>query len=112
MVLWWFVLTNQYKVFFFFSSFSGILETFKTCSTVPATETKAQLIQSLVSHTEAKLDVIDISLICPLTRSRMVTPVRGRNCAHVSCFDGEAYLRLMWDKRVEKWKCPVSWCGI
>lgn len=88
-------------------SFSGILETFKTCSTVPATETKAQLIQSLVSHTEAKLDVIDISLTCPLTRSRMLTPVRGRNCTHVSCFDGEAYLRLMWEKRVEKWKCPI-----
>lgn len=90
-------------------SFSGILETYKTVSVVPATQTKARLHQSLVSHTEAKLDAIDISLMCPLTRSRMSTPVRGRSCKHISCFDGEAYLQLMWDKQVEKWKCPVSW---
>lgn len=88
-------------------SFSGILDTYKMCSTVPASKTKARLQQSLVSHTEAKLDVIDVSLTCPLTQSQMVTPVRGRNCAHISCFDGVAYLQLMWEKRVEKWKCPI-----
>jgi len=91
-------------------SFSGILETYKTASLVPAAQTKARLHQSLVSHTEAKLDSIDISLVCPLTRSRMGTPVRGRNCTHIHCFDGEAYLQLMWEKHVEKWKCPICKC--
>lgn len=91
-------------------SFSGILETYKTASLVPAQKTKAQLHQSLNSHTEAKLDSIDISLLCPLTRSRMGTPMRGRNCTHIPCFDGEAYLQLMWEKHVEKWKCPICKC--
>lgn len=95
-------------MFLLLFSFSGILETYKTASLVPAQKTKAQLHQSLNSHTEAKLDAIDISLLCPLTRSRMGTPMRGRNCTHIPCFDGEAYLQLMWEKHVEKWKCPVS----
>jgi len=95
-------------MFLLLFSFSGILETYKTASLVSAAQTKARLHQRLVSHTEAKLDSIDISLVCPLTRSRMGTPVRGRNCTHIHCFDGEAYLQLMWEKHVEKWKCPVS----
>ena len=96
-------------MFLLLFSFSGILETYKTASLVPAEKTKEQLHQSLNSHTEAKLDSIDISLLCPLTRSRMGTPIRGRNCTHIHCFDGEAYLQLMWEKHVEKWKCPVSY---
>ena len=104
------IMFENWLLIYFLSSFSwsGILETYKTASLVPAANTKARLLQSLVSHTEAKLDSIDISLLCPLTRSRMATPVRGRSCTHIHCFDGEAYLQLMWEKHVEKWKCPVS----
>ena len=85
-----------------------MMELRKVTDLVPAAQTKQQLHQKLLSHSEAKLESIDISLFCPLTHSRIVTPVRGKKCRHVHCFDGEAFCNLMWEKDVAKWKCPVS----
>lgn len=84
------------------------MELRKLTDLVPAAQSKQQLHQKLLSHSEAKLESIDISLFCPLTHSRMVTPVRGKDCRHVHCFDGEAFCNLMWEKEIAKWKCPVS----
>lgn len=88
-------------------SFSQMMELRKVTDLVPAAQTKQQLHQKLLSHSEAKLESIDISLFCPLTHSRIVTPVRGKKCRHVHCFDGEAFCNLMWEKDVAKWKCPI-----
>ncbi|CAH3111993.1 unnamed protein product [Porites lobata] len=89
------------------NNFSQIMELRKVTDLVPAAQTKQQLHQKLLSHSEAKLESIDISLFCPLTHSRIVTPVRGKKCRHVHCFDGEAFCNLMWEKDVAKWKCPI-----
>ena len=89
-------------------SFKEVMEQHKATNLVPAAQTKERLHRSLSSHSEAKLESIDISLFCPLTHSRMVTPVRGQYCNHIHCFDGEAFCNLMWQKPSPKWKCPVS----
>ena len=109
-VMWINYMKMSFVILFLLSwcSFSQIMELRKVTDLVPAAQTKQQLHQKLLSHSEAKLESIDISLFCPLTHSRIVTPVRGKKCRHVHCFDGEAFCNLMWEKDVAKWKCPVS----
>ena len=48
---------------------------------------------------------LSISIICPLGLKRIVTPVRGANCLHISCFDFNTYLRFQAESG--SWKCPI-----
>ena len=48
---------------------------------------------------------ITIALLCPLGQCFIETPVRGRNCKHVQCFDLDTY--LLMNKSSGTWKCPV-----
>lgn len=91
-------------------SFDKVMELCKITSLVPAADTKRRLHENLASHSEAKLESIEIPLFCPLTRSRIMTPVRGKNCQHIHCFDGESFCNLMCEKPVSKWKCPICKC--
>jgi len=50
------------------------------------------------------------SLLCPLTRDRIRVPARGRLCAHLSCFDLEAYITISGSTIFHRrWLCPI--CG-
>ncbi|KAL3190472.1 hypothetical protein MRX96_019990 [Rhipicephalus microplus] len=46
-----------------------------------------------------------VSLTCPLSRTRMTVPSRGRLCKHLDCFDGSSYLQV--NERRPTWTCPV-----
>ncbi|KAH8009377.1 hypothetical protein HPB51_015700 [Rhipicephalus microplus] len=46
-----------------------------------------------------------VSLTCPLSRTRMKVPSRGRLCKHLDCFDGSSYLQV--NERRPTWTCPV-----
>lgn len=43
--------------------------------------------------------------MCPLGQMFIETPVRGKNCKHVQCFDLETY--LLMNKAQPNWECPV-----
>lgn len=45
-----------------------------------------------------------VSLIDPITFSRIEDPVRGVYCRHLSCFDAQCFFRIHVTSRV--WKCP------
>jgi hypothetical protein len=47
-----------------------------------------------------------VSLKCPLSLERYELPARGRNCAHLTCFNLETY--LMFSQQSGIWQCP--WC--
>eukprot|EP01062_Namystynia_karyoxenos_P050849 TRINITY_DN396_c0_g1_i2.p1 TRINITY_DN396_c0_g1~~TRINITY_DN396_c0_g1_i2.p1 ORF type:complete len:422 (+),score=143.65 TRINITY_DN396_c0_g1_i2:125-1390(+) len=49
-----------------------------------------------------------ISLDCPLTRSRIEVPVRGRSCEHWQPFELETH--LAHSLRQGRWVCPVGDC--
>eukprot|EP00003_Mantamonas_plastica_P029073 TRINITY_DN683_c0_g1_i13.p1 TRINITY_DN683_c0_g1~~TRINITY_DN683_c0_g1_i13.p1 ORF type:complete len:629 (-),score=169.83 TRINITY_DN683_c0_g1_i13:311-2167(-) len=46
-----------------------------------------------------------LSLLCPLTMTRMSTPVRGSACQHYACFDLVNYIQV--NKLSRKFECPV-----
>ncbi|KAL3319949.1 hypothetical protein Ciccas_001377 [Cichlidogyrus casuarinus] len=50
-------------------------------------------------------DWLHLSTLCPLTRTRMVLPVRGYDCLHLECFDLSNYLIV--NKKRPRWKCPI-----
>ena len=56
---------------------------------------------------DVMLDSIKISLVCPITKSLLETPVRGGNCTHIQCFSLESYVGLQRTSTVNRWKCPI-----
>ncbi|KAI1752265.1 hypothetical protein F4782DRAFT_148053 [Xylaria castorea] len=46
-----------------------------------------------------------LSLKCPLSYTRIRTPVRSILCNHISCFDGSSYLQLQ--EQGPQWLCPI-----
>ncbi|KAH7710261.1 MIZ/SPRING zinc finger domain containing protein [Aphelenchoides avenae] len=50
----------------------------------------------------------NVPLICPLSKSRIVTPVRGLFCKHVECFDLRSFLEYHTNDAY--WECPFTFC--
>ncbi|KAH9279510.1 E3 SUMO-protein ligase pli1 [Echinococcus granulosus] len=50
-------------------------------------------------------DWIPVTLLCPLTLTRIEIPIRSVNCDHLQCFDLSSYLTI--NKRRPRWNCPV-----
>eukprot|EP00667_Euglena_gracilis_P004046 EG_transcript_4062 len=63
---------------------------------------------------------LQVSLQCPLSYMRIMTPVKGFDCRHIQCFDLESFLITNLGKRKKKkdkevrdkrqgdeWRCPV-----
>ncbi|PPS11728.1 hypothetical protein GOBAR_AA08913 [Gossypium barbadense] len=45
-----------------------------------------------------------ISLKCPISRTRIKTPVKGHACKHLQCFDFNNYVNI--NSRRPSWRCP------
>ncbi|KAI0195022.1 PINIT domain-containing protein [Astrocystis sublimbata] len=88
------------------------------CKTAPIEEliakirgrkiTKAHVIQEMTKKANDP-DVVAtstvLSLKCPLSYTRIRTPVRSILCNHISCFDGSSYLQLQ--EQGPQWLCPI-----
>jgi E3 SUMO-protein ligase PIAS1 len=46
-----------------------------------------------------------VSLICPITQSLIVIPVKSSYCSHLTCFDLRTFLQMN-QKRLQ-WTCPI-----
>lgn len=46
-----------------------------------------------------------MTLKCPLTFARIKTPVKGKQCQHIQCFDLTSYLSM--NRNYPKFSCPV-----
>lgn len=58
-----------------------------------------------ITESEIETTTLNISLMCPLMRSRIRLPARSINCKHVQCFDLESY--LMMNAKNSNWNCPI-----
>ncbi|KAI8949982.1 PINIT domain-containing protein [Xylaria longipes] len=69
---------------------------------------KATVIQEITKKANDP-DVITtstvLSLKCPLSYTKIRTPVRSVLCNHISCFDGSSYLQLQ--EQGPQWLCPI-----
>uniref|UniRef100_A0A0M3JSL8 E3 SUMO-protein ligase gei-17 (inferred by orthology to a C. elegans protein) n=1 Tax=Anisakis simplex TaxID=6269 RepID=A0A0M3JSL8_ANISI len=52
-----------------------------------------------------QMESIKFTLLCPLGRTRMVTPVKGYDCEHLQCFDLMLYLKM--NEKRPTWKCAI-----
>jgi len=48
-----------------------------------------------------------MSIKCPLTFALIKTPVRGKQCTHLDCFNLETYAQVNQTTKVKKWRCPI-----
>ncbi|WKX88308.1 hypothetical protein Q1695_008167 [Nippostrongylus brasiliensis] len=48
---------------------------------------------------------LKISLLCPLSRTRIRLPARCKKCSHLQCFDMFNYLQM--NEKRPTWRCPV-----
>jgi len=73
----------------------------------PALEAKQDIINKMQQDAESDVSTLslEVSLICPLGKSRMQTPARPRSCTHLQCFDVRIF--LMMNANRPSWMCPV-----
>lgn len=76
----------------------------------PASASKFEMaqhgvIQFLTDPDGLTVSSMKVSLRCPLALTRIATPVKGRKCQHVQCFDLSNFLE--YSRRSSKFDCPV-----
>jgi hypothetical protein len=52
-------------------------------------------------------DCLIFSLLCPITKTVIETPVRGRDCGHLQCFDLRNFLHANKNPSAGRWRCGV-----
>ncbi|XP_062201935.1 E3 SUMO-protein ligase SIZ2-like [Phragmites australis] len=57
------------------------------------------------SDIEVVADSVSVNLRCPMTASRIRIAGRFKPCAHMGCFDLEAFIEI--NQRSRKWQCPI-----
>ncbi|KAI9103709.1 hypothetical protein DFS34DRAFT_295983 [Phlyctochytrium arcticum] len=92
------------------SSFATVRS--RTPGTTPAPSSNKRPNTESVSLSDSDPDQVEIgdqivSLICPISLSRISLPGKGANCKHVQCFDLTTFTNLF--RVCKKWKCAV--CG-
>lgn len=69
-------------------------------------ETKSDIVNEFKVHdSDLATTNIRISLLCPLNKVRMATPVRSVKCQHLQCFDANAF--IMMNENKQTWTCPI-----
>ncbi|XP_031573050.1 uncharacterized protein LOC116307052 [Actinia tenebrosa] len=72
----------------------------------------SQTIERLLSSSQpssslCQLQMIEVSLVCPLSKTKIKLPIRGKHCMHLGCCDASTFLQLVGEKHFSKWKCPI-----
>lgn len=66
---------------------------------------KSGVVKFMTADDDVRQSSMRVSLRCPLMLSRMVTPVKGRRCTHLQCFDLDNFLH--YARANAKFECPV-----
>ena len=87
-------------------SIPSLIQNFKKNRVTNAELTRMMVRQKFqITESEIETTTLNISLLCPLMRSRIRLPARSHNCKHVQCFDLESY--LMMNAKNSNWNCPI-----
>ncbi|CAL5187386.1 unnamed protein product [Lathyrus oleraceus] len=65
-------------------------------------------VQPAVTSVDSDSDIIEgasrFSLNCPISFTRIKTPVKGRSCKHFQCFDFDNFIKI--NSKRPSWRCP------
>ncbi|CAB4310411.1 unnamed protein product [Prunus armeniaca] len=85
-----------------------IVVAFMRITSSPDTSTLKDYTQPIVPLSDSDSDIIEgpsrISLNCPISYTRIKTPVKGRLCKHLQCFDFSNFVGI--NLRRPSWRCP------
>ncbi|KAK6947846.1 Zinc finger, MIZ-type [Dillenia turbinata] len=85
-----------------------IVVAFMTSASLSEIPALPDYVPPVVNATDSDSEVIEgpsrISLNCPISRSRIKTPVKGHSCKHLQCFDFANYVEI--NSRRPFWRCP------
>ncbi|XP_021820818.1 E4 SUMO-protein ligase PIAL2 isoform X1 [Prunus avium] len=85
-----------------------IVVAFMRITSSPDTSTLKDYTQPIVPSSDSDSDIIEgpsrISLNCPISYTRIKTPVKGRLCKHLQCFDFSNFVGI--NLRRPSWRCP------
>lgn len=69
-------------------------------------DTKTRIIKLLMNvDPDVTTTNYRFSLLCPLGRDRMKTPVKSTKCDHLQCFDATTFIMMYEQKSI--WICPI-----
>ncbi|PYH90522.1 hypothetical protein BO71DRAFT_402132 [Aspergillus ellipticus CBS 707.79] len=97
-------------------SISILDNTLALAETLPASESKNQILRRIAPDTDDEISVVSddlvINLVDPFTARIFNRPVRSRFCTHQECFDHETFVRTRAStsrRRTlqEDWRCPI-----
>ncbi|KAH7709261.1 zinc finger MIZ domain-containing protein 1-like protein [Aphelenchoides avenae] len=71
-------------------------------------ETTADAIRRYFRGDGVQVALKRVSLICPISKTRIVTAARGADCKHLECFDLRNY--LLHHTTMTYWECPFASC--
>ncbi|XP_065319669.1 putative uncharacterized protein DDB_G0277255 isoform X2 [Gordionus sp. m RMFG-2023] len=86
----------------------SLLQKLTSKSYLRATATRYMIKEKLkcgADDLEIATTSLRISLLCPLSKCRMIHACRSVTCAHFQCFDANSYLSM--NEKNSKWICPV-----
>merc|ERR1712238_441181 len=72
-----------------------------------AKEYMAGQIVSIDDSDDDKVKSLTFSLLCPISKTVMQTPVRGRDCKHMQCMDLRSFLHANKNVTGGRWRCGV-----
>ncbi|KAK7253064.1 hypothetical protein RIF29_37469 [Crotalaria pallida] len=100
--------TNLLQAVGQFNGHYVILLAYMSVTSLPEHPVLQDYVQPAATSVDSDSDIIEghsqISLNCPISFTRIKTPVKGRSCKHFQCFDFDNYIDI--SSRRPHWRCP------
>ncbi|XP_028774835.1 E4 SUMO-protein ligase PIAL2 isoform X2 [Neltuma alba] len=100
--------TNLLQVVGQFYGHYLVLVAFMSHKSLPENAVIPDYVPPAVTSLDSDSDIMEgasqISLTCPISFTRIKTPVKGRSCKHFQCFDFDNFINI--NSRRPSWRCP------
>ncbi|KAK9276538.1 hypothetical protein L1049_006072 [Liquidambar formosana] len=100
--------TNLLQVVGQFNGHYIIAIAFMSVTSSPDSSVLQDYVQPAVAALDSDSEIIEgpsrISINCPISYSRIKTPVKGHSCKHLQCFDFDNFMEI--NSRWPSWRCP------
>ncbi|XP_020216462.1 E4 SUMO-protein ligase PIAL2 isoform X2 [Cajanus cajan] len=100
--------TNLLQAVGQFNSHYIVLVAYLSVASLPEDPVLQDYLQPTVTSVDSDSDIIEgasqISLNCPISFTRIKTPVKGRSCKHFQCFDFDNFISM--NSKRPSWRCP------